>query len=103
MICAAGERPLEMPMTTFCCICDKRLSWEFYATLGLSCDSAVLGPARLTRGLAPQGERKKPSVSTLGIDAPAVESRQGRQKHMIAARFFRPFGTWLAFDLVSQR
>jgi len=59
--------------------------------------------ARLTRGLARQGERQKPSVSTLGTSAPAVESRQGRQKHMIAARFFRPFGTWLAFGLESQR
>ena len=66
--------------------------------------------------LARQGERKKPSlpaphnevarqagVSTLGTNAPAVESRQGRQKQMIAARFFRPFGTWLAFGLDSQR
>src|SRR6266576_2707085 len=42
MNCAASERPLEMtacrtfetPMTTFCCICNKRLSWEIYATLG---------------------------------------------------------------------
>ena len=67
------------------------------------CDRAALGTARLTRGLARQGERKKPSVSTLGTNAPAVESRQGRQKHMIAARFFRPFGTWLAFGLESQR
>src|SRR5438128_5019094 len=44
MICAACERPLEMTvcrsfetlMTTFCCICNKRLSREFYATLGSS-------------------------------------------------------------------
>jgi hypothetical protein len=31
-------RSLEIPLTTFCCICDKRLSGECYATLGLSCD-----------------------------------------------------------------
>ena len=44
MKCAAYERPLEMtvcriletPMTTFCCICNKRLSWECYAMLGFS-------------------------------------------------------------------
>ena len=34
MHCAACERPLEMPMTTFCCICNKRLSWAFYVALG---------------------------------------------------------------------
>src|SRR6266853_5421114 len=47
------------------------------------CDWAALGTASLTRALARQGERKKPSVSTLGTNAHAVESRQGRQKHMI--------------------
>jgi hypothetical protein len=69
----------------------------------LGCDWAELGAARLTRGLARKGERKNPSVSTLGTNVPAVESPQGRQKHMIAARFYRPFGTWLAFGLESQR
>src|SRR5438128_4448994 len=27
-------RSFETRMTTFCCICNKRLSWKFYATLG---------------------------------------------------------------------
>jgi len=82
----------------------------------LGCGWASLGTARLTRGLARQGERQKPSlpapqnevarqagVSTLGTNAAAGESRQGRQKPMIPARFFRPFGTWLPFGLESQR
>ena len=58
---------------------------------------------RAALALARKGERKKPSVSTLGTNAPAVESRQRRQKQMIAARFFRPFGTWFPFGLESQR
>jgi hypothetical protein len=96
-----------------CCRCWWELKpasvsgWEALTGLRrgnlLSCDWAALGTARLTRGLARQGERKKPSVETLGTNAPAAESRQGRQKHVIAARFCRPFGTWLAFGLESQR
>ena len=74
---------------------EERVDW--FAT------GAALGTATLTLGLARQGERQKPSVETLGTNAVAVESREGRQNHMIAARFFRPFGTWLAFGLESQR
>jgi hypothetical protein len=74
---------------------------EEWESLGLRLGRA--GYSKATRGLARQGERKKPSVSTLGTNAPVVESRQGRQKHMIAGQFFRPFGTWLAFGLESQR
>src|SRR6266511_1316551 len=29
-------QPLKTAMTTFCCICNKRLSWEFYATSGFT-------------------------------------------------------------------
>src|SRR6266545_7154112 len=42
--------------TTFCCICNKRLYWEFYATLGFICEKVLLdrklnvGRAELTSG-----------------------------------------------------
>src|SRR5881396_1509556 len=48
MYCAASERPLEMTVcrtletpATFCCICNKRLSQEFYATLESRCARAT--------------------------------------------------------------
>ena len=52
---------------------------------------------------SPAGRKKKAQRFNAGNKRPAVESHQGRQKQMIAARFIRPFGTWLAFGLESQR
>src|SRR5438128_5560138 len=56
MICVPRELPLEMrvcrlsevPVTTFCCICNKRLSLEFSATLGFTLNAPL--PTHSSRG-----------------------------------------------------
>jgi len=73
---------------------------------GSGCEAVIFAAllAGADEPLQPDGAKEKsPAFQRWEQTPSAVESRQGRQKHRIVPRFLRPFGTRLAFGLVSQR